>query len=112
VINAIRAHLAEFGIVAPVGRNGVEQLLDLVVHVATFAGTGHGRLLLPRRWTGRRTALASGRDAGRIAEEIVSHLTGLMNSTVKVTLEIHAQIPSGAPDEVVRTLTENGTGRV
>jgi len=30
VINAIRAHLAEFGIVAPVGRNGVEGLLDIV----------------------------------------------------------------------------------
>ena len=30
VINAIRAHLAEFGIVAPVGRKGVEQLLDVV----------------------------------------------------------------------------------
>ena len=30
VINAIRAHLAEFGIVAPVGRRGVEQLLDIV----------------------------------------------------------------------------------
>jgi transposase len=30
VINAIRAHLAEFGIVAPVGRNGVEQLLDVI----------------------------------------------------------------------------------
>jgi transposase len=30
VINAIRAHLAEFGIVAPVGRNGVEQLLGIV----------------------------------------------------------------------------------
>jgi transposase len=30
VINAIRAHLAEFGIVAAVGRNGVEQLLDVV----------------------------------------------------------------------------------
>ncbi len=29
VINAIRAHLAEFGIVAPVGRNGVEQLLEV-----------------------------------------------------------------------------------
>jgi transposase len=29
-INAIRAHLAEFGIVAPVGRNGVEELLDVV----------------------------------------------------------------------------------
>jgi transposase len=30
VINAIRAHLAEFGVVAPVGRNGVEQLLAVV----------------------------------------------------------------------------------
>jgi transposase len=30
VINAIRAHLAEFGIVARVGRNGVEELLDVV----------------------------------------------------------------------------------
>ena len=30
VINSIRAHLAEFGIVAPVGRNGVEQLLNVV----------------------------------------------------------------------------------
>src|SRR5689334_9002951 len=30
VINAIRAHLAEFGIVAPVGRNGVDQLLSIV----------------------------------------------------------------------------------
>src|SRR5277367_2093154 len=29
VINVIRAHLAEFGIVAPVGRNGVEQLLGV-----------------------------------------------------------------------------------
>ena len=30
VINAIRAHLAELGIVAPVGRNGVEELLNVV----------------------------------------------------------------------------------
>lgn len=33
VINAIRAHLAEFGIVAPVGRNGVEQLLGVAANV-------------------------------------------------------------------------------
>jgi transposase len=32
VINAIRAHLAEFGIVAPVGRNGVEELLNIIVN--------------------------------------------------------------------------------
>jgi hypothetical protein len=29
VINAIRAHMAEFGIVAPVGRQGVEVLLEV-----------------------------------------------------------------------------------
>ncbi len=30
LINAIRAHLAEFGIVAGIGRNGVEKLLELI----------------------------------------------------------------------------------
>ena len=30
LINSIRAHLAEFGIVAPVGRNGIKELLDVV----------------------------------------------------------------------------------
>jgi hypothetical protein len=34
VINAIRAHLAELGIVAPVGRNGVEELLKIVADPA------------------------------------------------------------------------------
>jgi transposase len=32
VINAIRAHLSEFGIVAPIGRNGVEELLNVVAN--------------------------------------------------------------------------------
>ena len=34
VINSIRAYLAELGIVAPVGRRGVEQLLDVVADTA------------------------------------------------------------------------------
>jgi len=29
-INAIRAHLAEFGVIAPIGRKGVEELLRVV----------------------------------------------------------------------------------
>src|SRR5262249_13406921 len=33
IINSIRAYLAEFGIVAPVGRNGVEQLLEGVANI-------------------------------------------------------------------------------
>ncbi len=48
-----------------------------------------------------------GRDAGRIADEVISHLAGLVSSRVKVTLEIEAEIPNGAPDNVVRTVTEN-----
>jgi predicted AAA+ superfamily ATPase len=48
-----------------------------------------------------------GRDAGRIAEEVISHLTGLVGSKVRVTLEIEAEVPDGAPDAVVRTVTEN-----
>jgi len=34
VINSIRAYLAEFGIVAPVGRRGVEQLLEVAASTA------------------------------------------------------------------------------
>ncbi|WGD54878.1 IS110 family transposase [Bradyrhizobium sp. CB1650] len=36
VINSIRAYLAEFGIVAPVGRRGVEQLLEIVADRADY----------------------------------------------------------------------------
>jgi predicted AAA+ superfamily ATPase len=48
-----------------------------------------------------------GRDAGQIAEEIVAHLAGLSGAEVTVTVEIEAKIPSGAPENVVRTVTEN-----
>lgn len=49
-----------------------------------------------------------GRDAGRIADEVIAHLVGLMGSEVTVTLEIEAKIPSCVPNSVVRTVTENG----
>lgn len=48
-----------------------------------------------------------GRDAGRIADEVVSHLVGLVGANVTVTLEIEAEVPAGTPDNVVRTVTEN-----
>ncbi|MCB0066837.1 MAG: ATP-binding protein, partial [Caldilineaceae bacterium] len=48
-----------------------------------------------------------GRDAGKIAEEVISHLAGLVGATVTVTIEIEAKIPDGTPDNVVRTVTEN-----
>ncbi|MGH2395578.1 MAG: DUF499 domain-containing protein [bacterium] len=48
-----------------------------------------------------------GRDASRIAEEVVAHLAGLTSAEVNVTLEIEATIPDGAPANVVRIVTEN-----
>ena len=49
----------------------------------------------------------AGKAVGQIAEEVVSHLTGLVGSKVQLTLEIEAEIPDGAPEHVVRTVTEN-----
>ena len=48
-----------------------------------------------------------GRDASRIADEVIAHLSGLVGAKVTVTLEIEAEIPSGASEQVVRTVTEN-----
>jgi len=63
----------------------------------------------PRRFHGTVALdpVFAGRDAGRIAEEVIAHLAGLMGANVRVTLEIEADIPNGAPDNVVRIVTEN-----
>ena len=63
----------------------------------------------PKRYHGTVTLDPArvGRDAGRIADEVVTHLVGLVGSSVRVTLEIEAEIPAGTPDNVVRTVTEN-----
>ncbi len=49
----------------------------------------------------------AGRDASRIAEEVIAHLAGMVGADVQVTLEIRADIPAGASDQVVRTVSEN-----
>src|SRR5207237_3048363 len=48
-----------------------------------------------------------GRDASRVAEEVITHLIALVGAKVNVTLEMEAEIPSGAPDNIVRIVTEN-----
>jgi hypothetical protein len=48
-----------------------------------------------------------GRDASRIAEEVIAHLESLGGADVRVTLEIDARLPNGAPENVVRIVTEN-----
>jgi len=64
---------------------------------------------LPRRFHGsvKLDPARVGRDAGKISEEVIAHLAGLVGAEVTVTLEIHAETASGAPENVVRTVTEN-----
>jgi len=63
----------------------------------------------PKRFHGTATLDPArvGRDAGRIADEVIAHLAGLLGAKVTVTLEIEAEISTGAPENVVRTVTEN-----
>jgi predicted AAA+ superfamily ATPase len=81
---------------------------------ATRSGAGTGArktpvAAQPKRFHGTVTLDPTrvGRDSSRIAEEVIAHLVGLVGSTVTVALEIEAEIPAGAPDNVVRTVTEN-----
>jgi predicted AAA+ superfamily ATPase len=52
-------------------------------------------------------SLRSGRDASRIADEVIQHLTKLVGAEVEVNLEIQAKLPDGASDKTVRDVTEN-----
>nr|BAL52507.1 hypothetical conserved protein [uncultured Bacteroidetes bacterium] len=51
--------------------------------------------------------LRLGAEAGRIAEEVLAHLSSLPGAQVSVTLEIHVAVPDGVPDQVVRVVMEN-----
>ena len=90
------------GSVAPGGSTGIP------------GGAGDGvpssvHAALPRRFHGtvELDPARVGRDASRIADEVIAHLAGLVGAKLRVTLEVAADIPSGAPDQVVRTVTEN-----
>lgn len=48
-----------------------------------------------------------GRDAGRIADEVLAHLAGLPGASVDVTLEIHVRVAKGVGEDVVRIVSEN-----
>ncbi len=63
----------------------------------------------PKRFHGvvQLDSARAGRDASVIADEVLAHLVGLVGAKVTVTLEVEAEVPSGAPDNVVRTVTEN-----
>jgi hypothetical protein len=75
------------------------------------AGVGDAKPKAPvlRRFHGsaKIDATRLSRDVDLIASSVVQHLAGLLDAKVTITVEIEAEIPSGAPDNVVRTVTEN-----
>jgi len=76
---------------------------------ATGAAPGAAAAPLPRRFHGtvRLDPARVGRDASRIADEVLAHLAGQVGADVTVTLEIEVSLPNGASDQIVRTVTEN-----
>lgn len=64
---------------------------------------------LPRRFYGSVELSADrlGRDAGRIAEEVVQRLRDLPGARLTITLDIQAEVVGGFPDEVRRVVSEN-----
>lgn len=74
------------------------------------SGTPQPKPQLPRRFHGtvQLDPTRVGRDASRIADEVIAHLAGQVGAEVTVTLEIEATLPGGASEKIVRTVTENG----
>jgi hypothetical protein len=64
---------------------------------------------LPRRFYASVTIdpNRAGRDVGRIAEEVLQHLTIFPGASVRITLDVEADVPEGVPDDVQRVVTEN-----
>lgn len=98
---------------APASSSGTQipTLFPNAVGASTTAGTAQAvaTATAPKRFHGSvdLDPTRVGRDAGRIADEVISHVAGLMGSKVTVTLEVQADVPAGVPEKIVRTVTEN-----
>jgi predicted AAA+ superfamily ATPase len=110
---ALKQHQAEMtpSPDVPAGSAGgvVGGLAEGVPTSGTTGAPGEGGARRPKRFHGtvNLDPARVGRDAGRIADEVISHLAGLLGASVKVTLEIEATMETGAPEKVIRTVTEN-----
>src|SRR5262249_23328874 len=76
---------------------------------AARSASPHGTGVTPNHHIAMlQNRLPAGRRGGLTAVfRVIAHLASLVGASVKVTLEIEADVPSGAPDHVVRTVTEN-----
>jgi predicted AAA+ superfamily ATPase len=102
------------------GRDGRGAEVPPDVTYPPTGGNGDGRMseppvdeeshtALPRRFHASATLDPDrvGRDAGRIADEVLSHLSTLPGARLKVYIEVEAEMPEGAPEDIQRTVSEN-----
>ena len=85
---------------------------SVVANGHSHAGSSSSHLVapsLPKRFyaTVDLSALRFGKDAAQISEAIIQHLSALVKSEVKLTLEIQANVSDGIPENVQRTVGEN-----
>jgi hypothetical protein len=48
------------------------------------------------------------RDMGKVAEEVIAHLSALPKAKLLITVEIVADVPDGVPEDIQRIVLENG----
>jgi hypothetical protein len=101
-----RKQMDEEAPASPPGGDGGEieggEELTGETEVATAGGA-------PRRFYGVVVVdpVRMSRDAGQVADEVVKHLAGIVDTDVEVRIEITATSEDGFADDVVRTVTEN-----
>jgi uncharacterized protein len=82
---------------------------ELVIYLEYLRDEEHDQPELPKRFHASVAVDPDqvGRDAGRIADEILSHLSTLPRARLKVSIEIEGEMPEGVPEDVQRTVSEN-----
>ncbi len=113
---AERARLAAIQPVAPVADNGGVTVTPTGTGPATVTGGGQKSVTIEPAVQKKVNLFVGsvkldgsrlGRDAGKIAEEVLQHLSTLPGAEVEVRLEILVRVPGGVGDDVVRTVSEN-----
>lgn len=96
------------------GAQGTTQTGTVDVTLGSPTGTAKGTHQqpvkhLPNLFIGsvKLDSMRIGRDAGKVAEEVIQHLSTISGAKTEVTLEIRVTIEGGVKEEIVRRVTEN-----
>lgn len=86
-----------------------EKTIDTVVTENGSSDSQVTVIVSPKRFYGsvKLDALRLRRDIAHIADEVIQHLSSLVDAEVEITLELQVTVPEGVPENVIRTVSEN-----